>query len=39
MNYQDEINTQNAVLNDPQKYIKDVHSMPSTILLRSIIDQ
>lgn len=35
MSYQEEI----AVQNDPQKYIKDVHSFPTTILLRSIIDQ
>lgn len=35
MSYQEEVTVQN----DPQKYIKDVHSFPTTILLRSIIDQ
>lgn len=35
MSYQEEVSVQN----DPQKYIKDVHSFPTTILLRSIIDQ
>lgn len=39
MNTHEENTIENNKINDTQRYIKDVHSFPTTILLRSIIDQ
>lgn len=39
MNTKEEIKISNDILDSPQKYIKDVQSIPTTIMLKSIIDQ